>query len=101
MASDEFHALAERMAAAPAPPPDETLPQQRARIDGVMSQIPLATGTVAVEGTIGAVPAIECRPQPLEGGETTRARWSSTCTAGASASRRLWPIGPTPRTWRR
>ncbi len=64
MASDEFHALAERMAAAPAPPPDETLSEQRARIDAAMSQIPLAGGTVALEGTIGGVPAIECRREP-------------------------------------
>jgi acetyl esterase/lipase len=63
MASPEFHALAERMAAAPPPPADETLPEQRARIDALMSQMPLAAGVVAVEGPIGGVPAIECRPE--------------------------------------
>ena len=55
------------MASAPAPPPDETLVQQRARIDAAMSQIPLAAGTVAVEGDVGGVPAIERRPEPHGG----------------------------------
>ncbi|MCD9625554.1 alpha/beta hydrolase [Rhabdothermincola salaria] len=65
MASDEFHALAERMAAAPPPPPDETVEQQRARIDATMSQLPLADGVEAVETTVGGVAAIECRPGDL------------------------------------
>ncbi len=63
MASPEFHALAERMAASPAPPPGETLPEQRARIDAAMSQIPVPEGVVAVEGRIGGIPAIECVPE--------------------------------------
>ncbi|MCU0311084.1 MAG: alpha/beta hydrolase [Acidimicrobiales bacterium] len=66
MASDEFHALAERMAAAPPPPPDETVPEQRARIDAAMAQIPLAGGVTAREVTVGGVPAVECRPDDLD-----------------------------------
>lgn len=62
MASEQFQALAERMAAAPPPPPDESLAQQRARIDAIMSQIPLAEGTAAAARTVGDVPAIECTP---------------------------------------
>jgi len=65
MASDEFHALAERMAAAPPPPADETVEQQRARIDATMSQLPLAEGVEAVGTTVGGVPAIETRPGDL------------------------------------
>ena len=61
MASEQFRALAERMAAAPPPPLDETLAQQRARIDTMMSGLPLADGVIAVERTVGGVPAIECR----------------------------------------
>jgi acetyl esterase/lipase len=62
MASEQFRALAERMAAAPPPPPEETLAEQRARIDTMMSGLPLADGVTAVERTVGGVPAIECRP---------------------------------------
>lgn len=70
MASEQFQALAERMAAAPPPPPDETLAQQRARIDALMSQMPLAGGTVAVERTVGGVPAIECTPDGTASGDS-------------------------------
>lgn len=65
MASPEFHALAERMASAPAPPPDETLDQQRARIDATMGQLPVAEGVTASATSFGGVPAIECRPGGL------------------------------------
>lgn len=68
MASEQFRALAERMAAAPPPPPDETLAQQRARIDTMMSGLPLADGVTAVERTVGGVSAIECRPDGHAGG---------------------------------
>ncbi len=59
MASPEFVAFRERMAAMP-PPPPSSLPEQRARIDAAMSQIPLAPGTSATEVDAGGVPAILC-----------------------------------------
>lgn len=62
MASQAFHELQERMAAAPPPPADETLPEQRARIDAALGQLPLAQGTTAADVTLGGVAAIECRP---------------------------------------
>lgn len=65
MASDEFHALADRMASAPPPPADETLEQQRARIEATMSQLPMADGVVAEPVEVGGVAAIECRPSDL------------------------------------
>ena len=36
-----------------------------------MSQIPLAAGIAADEGTVGGVPAIECRPEPPGGDDST------------------------------
>jgi monoterpene epsilon-lactone hydrolase len=53
------------MASAPAPPPDETLDQQRARIDATLGQLPLAEGVTASATSFGGVPAIECRPGGL------------------------------------
>jgi monoterpene epsilon-lactone hydrolase len=71
MASKEFHALAERMASQPPPPPGETVVEQRARIDAAMSQIPLAQGATAEPRTVGGVEAIECRPALLPEGAAT------------------------------
>jgi len=71
MASKEFHALAERMASQPPPPPGETVVEQRARIDAAMSQIPVAQGSSAEPRTIGGVDAIECRPAQLADPATT------------------------------
>jgi epsilon-lactone hydrolase len=65
MASDEFHALADRMASAPPPPADESLDDQRARIDATMSQLPVAEGVEARAVDVAGVPAIECRPSDL------------------------------------
>jgi monoterpene epsilon-lactone hydrolase len=59
MASPEFNAYQERMAANP-PPPPATLPETRARIDAAMSQIPLADGASAAEVDAGGVHAILC-----------------------------------------
>lgn len=60
MASKEFHALQERMAAAPPPDPNVTLEQKRAGIDATMSQLPVAEGVTATEVEWGGVPCVEC-----------------------------------------
>ncbi|MEM7142490.1 MAG: alpha/beta hydrolase [Actinomycetota bacterium] len=63
MASPEFHALQERLAAAPAPPAGETLDEQRARIDANLAQLPVAEGVEVVEHDAGGVGIVECRPE--------------------------------------
>jgi monoterpene epsilon-lactone hydrolase len=60
MASPEFIAFQERMAANPPPPPPGSLQELRDRIDGAMSQIPLAPGTKATEVDAGGVRSILC-----------------------------------------
>jgi len=62
MASKEFHAMQEAMAARPVPPPPSDIAEQRSRIDEAMAQMPLAEGTVAEPFVRGGVPGIECRP---------------------------------------
>jgi acetyl esterase/lipase len=66
MASKEFYALQERLAAAPQPPPPANLDELRARIDANMSGLPLAEGTSATEVDAGGVHAILCT---REGGD--------------------------------
>lgn len=62
MASKEFHALQEAMAARPVPPPPANIVEQRTRIDEAMAQLPLAEGTVTQPFVRSGVPGIECRP---------------------------------------
>lgn len=62
MASKEFHALQEAMAARPVPPPPADIIEQRTRIDEAMAQLPLAEGTVTQPFVRSGVPGIECRP---------------------------------------
>lgn len=68
MASNEFHALQERLAAAPPPPADETLVEQRARIEANLSALPVAEGVTATAHDAGGVGVIECVP---DGGAST------------------------------
>lgn len=68
MASREFHELQERLAAAPSPPPNETLAEQRARIDANLSALPVASGVTATEHDADGVAVIECVP---DAGSTT------------------------------
>lgn len=60
MASKEFQALQERMAAPSPPDPSITLEQKRAGIDAVMGQLPVAEGVVATDRRWGDVPVVEC-----------------------------------------
>jgi len=62
MASKEFHAMQEAMAARPVPPPPADIAEQRSRIAEAMAQLPLAEGTVAEPFVRSGVPGIECRP---------------------------------------
>jgi acetyl esterase/lipase len=65
MASKEFHALQEAMAARPVPPPPADIVEQRTRIDEAMAQMPLAEGTVSEPFVRSGVAGIECRPVEL------------------------------------
>jgi acetyl esterase/lipase len=65
MASKEFHAMQEAMAARPVPPPPADIVEQRTRIDEAMAQMPLAEGTVSEPFVRSGVAGIECRPVEL------------------------------------
>jgi acetyl esterase/lipase len=60
MASPEFHAYRERMAAASAAPAPASMQDLRDRIDASMGALPLAEGTGAINVNAGDVPAIWC-----------------------------------------
>jgi epsilon-lactone hydrolase len=60
MASKEFTAFQERMAAAPAAPPPASIQELRDRIDATMGNLPLAEGTSAKEVDAGGVHSILC-----------------------------------------
>jgi monoterpene epsilon-lactone hydrolase len=60
MASPEYVAFQERMAAAPVPPPPASIQELRDRIDATMGKLPLAEGTSAYDVDAGGVPAILC-----------------------------------------
>jgi acetyl esterase/lipase len=65
MASKEFHAMQEAMAARSVPPPPADIAEQRSRIDEAMAQMPLAEGTVSEPFVRSGVAGIECRPVEL------------------------------------
>jgi acetyl esterase/lipase len=65
MASKEFHAMQEAMAARPVSPPPADIAEQRSRIDEAMAQMPLAEGTVSEPFVRSGVAGIECRPVEL------------------------------------
>lgn len=60
MASPEFHALQEKLAQAPVPPPPGSIQELRDRIDANMGNLPLAEGTSAAEVDAGGVHTIVC-----------------------------------------
>jgi len=60
MASPEFHAYQQQMAARPAGPPAASIQEVRDRIDAAMGKLPLAEGTSAYEVDANGVPAIMC-----------------------------------------
>lgn len=66
MASTEFVEMMRAAAERPAPPADETLEQQRRRIDEAMSRIPLAAGIEAVESHWRGVSGLRCSPTDLD-----------------------------------
>ena len=60
MASEEFKAFQERMAAAPAAPPPASIQELRDRIDASMGNLPLAEGTSSKDIDAGGVKCILC-----------------------------------------
>jgi acetyl esterase/lipase len=60
MASPEYRAFQERMAAMPVPPPPANIQELRDRIDANMGQLPLADGTTAREIDTNGVRSILC-----------------------------------------